>query len=401
MFIKDSNKLVLLFIIIMMCVMGLVSTDIYVPALPVIAQAFGVTGNVLQLSLSTYFFGLAISQLIYGPLSERFGRKPIVILGTLIFTIASFSIIFASTIDTLLMARFFQAVGACAGMTIGRAIIGEIYTKEETGKIFATVFPFIGLSPAIAPVIGGFINYYLGWRSIFSLVGILGALLIWLIYSKLPETKTTDSRISINPKIIAKNYTELLSNKLFWGYTLCPCFAYIAYFAYLAETPFIFAKYSYTTQAISFFYINLSVSYIIGNFIARKLLSKFSLPKVLLWGYYCFISGGIAMVLFNYNFSQEQLVLNLMIPSTILTLGNGFLLPLGSAGVISSFPKNAGYASGLLGFLQLSAASLSTTWIGDITQGNALTLSLYVAASTIFGGILYLSLIIIPAHGKL
>ena len=204
MFIKDSNKLVLLFIIIMMCVMGLISTDIYIPALPVIAKDFRVTGDVLQLSLSTYFLGLAVSQLIYGPLSEKFGRKPVVLVGVLIFTISSFGIVIAPTINILLIFRFFQAVGACAGMTIGRAIIGEIYTKEETGKIFATVFPFIGLSPAIAPVIGGGINYYLGWRFIFLFVGLLGLLLIWLIYCKLPETKNRDFRVSINPKIIGK-----------------------------------------------------------------------------------------------------------------------------------------------------------------------------------------------------
>ena len=269
MFIKDSNKLVLLFIIIMMCVMGLVSTDIYVPALPIIAKDFRVAGDVLQLSLSTYFLGLAVSQLIYGPLSEKFGRKPVVILGIFIFTISSFAIMVAPTINTLLISRFFQAVGACAGMTIGRAIIGEIYTKEETGKIFATVFPFVGLSPAIAPVVGGFINYYFGWRAIFFFVGLLGGLLIWLICSKLPETKNKDFRASINPKTIGKNYIELLSNKMFWGYALCPCFAYVAYFAYIAESPFIFSKYSYSTQAISFFYISLSVSYVVGNFIAQ------------------------------------------------------------------------------------------------------------------------------------
>ena len=401
MFIRDSNKLVLLFIIIMMCVMGLISTDIYIPALPVIAKDFRVTGDVLQLSLSTYFLGLAVSQLIYGPLSEKFGRKPVVLVGVLIFTISSFGIVIAPTINILLIFRFFQAVGACAGMTIGRAIIGEIYTKEETGKIFATVFPFIGLSPAIAPVIGGGINYYLGWRFIFLFVGLLGLLLIWLIYCKLPETKNRDFRVSINPKIIGKNYFELLSNKMFWGYTLCPCFAYIAYFAYIAESPFIFAKYFYSTQSIGFFYISLSISYVIGNFTARKLLSKFSLPKVLLFGYSCFILGGIVMVILNYNFNQEQIVLDLIIPSTILTFGNGFLLPLGSAGVISNFPKNAGYASGMLGFLQLGAAAISTTWIGDITKGNPLNLAIYVAASTVLGGILYVFLIIIPKEVKI
>ncbi len=400
MFIKDRNKLMLLFIIIMMCIMGLVCTDIYIPALPVIADAFGVKAGLLQQSLSAYFLGLAISQLVYGPLSERFGRKPIVLMGIAIFTIASFSIMFAPNVHTILIARFFQAVGACAGMTIGRAIIGEIYTKEETGKIFATVFPFIGLSPAIAPVIGGFIYHSLGWRAIFAFVGALGLLLILLIYVKLPETKDTNARISIHPKAISKAYLELISNRVFWGYTLCPCFAYIAYFAYMAESPFIFTRFAYSTQAISFFYISLSVSYVIGNLTARKLLAKFSLSQVLSWGYYGFAFGGICMVVLNYHLNQNQLLFDLIFPSTILTLGNGFLLPLGSAGVITQFPKNSGYASAMLGFLQLGAASLSTTWIGSITQADPFKLALYIMVATVLGLFLYLFLIIKPLKEK-
>lgn len=389
---SNSNKLMLLTTLTIMCALGLISTDIYIPALPFMAEDLKVKGSMLQLSLSTYCLGLAVAQLIYGPLSESFGRKPIVIIGVTIFILSSFTIMLAPNIDILLFARMFQAIGAAAGQTIGRAIISEFYTKEEMGKIFATIFPFIGLSPAIAPMIGGCINYYLGWRAIFFFIGMLGILLILLIYFKLPETRSKDVRSAINLKIIGKNYLKLLANKTFWKYALAPCVAYIAYFAYLAETPFLFAKYNFNTQAIGFFYIHLSVSYILGNLTAHRLLSKFNLPQVLLWGYYCFMIGGISMVIFNYNFSKEMLVLNLLIPSAVLTFGNGFLIPLGSAGVMSSFPQKAGLASGLLGFVQLSAASISTSWIGYITKGDTLNLSLYIAISTILGYIAYILL---------
>ena len=373
-----------------MSVIGLVSTDIYVPALPEIAHAFAVDGKILQLSLTTYFLGLAIAQLIYGPMSDTWGRKPVVLLGISIFTIASLAIVFASQIETLLIARFFQAIGACAGMTIGRSIVGEIYTKEETGKIFATIFPFIGLSPAIAPVIGGVIAISFGWRAIFGFVTLLGILLIGVIKTQLPETKAQVDRVPMKFGAIVSNYREVVSNRLFWGYALCPCFAYIAYFAYIAESPFILAKYGYSTQVISFFYISLSISYVIGNFTARKLLSTMKLPRVILLGYLFFISGGLLMLLLNYTLNVSSLSFDLILPSTILTLGNGFLLPLGSAGVISTFSKNSGYASGLLGFVQLGSAALTTAIIGMISQGNPLALATYILVANCIGFILYM-----------
>lgn len=376
-----------------MTVIGLVSTDIYVPLLPDIANTFAVPGSVLQLSLTSYFLGLSLAQLFYGPMSDAWGRKPVVLLGISIFTIASILIVFVPNVECLLVARFFQAIGACAGMTVGRSIVGEIYTKEETGKIFATIFPFIGLSPAIAPVIGGIIGNYFGWRAIFVFIFFLGLLLILLIKSKLPETKREDERVPLNMTGVTHNYLKILSSRIFWGYALCPCFAYIAYFAYLAESPFILSQYGYSAKMISFFYITLAISYVVGNFSARKLLYYLHISRVIVVGYIFFMAGGFLMLLLNYELNLNHLSLDLIFPITVLTFGNGFLLPLGNAGVITSFPKNSGYASGLLGFLQLVSAALTTAVIGIVSQGNPCILACYIFGTTVIGAILYFILI--------
>lgn len=392
---ENKPKTLLLIIVIYMSSIGLIATDIYLPVLPEITTYFNVSGNILQISISVYLYGLAISQLIYGPLSDKYGRKPVVFFGISIFTISSFIIIFAPNITVLLIARFMQAVGACSGITIGRVIIGEVYSKKETGRIFATIFPFIGLSPAIAPVIGGFINTYMGWRTIFGFLGIIGVILLMLVKFKLPETKNTAIKIYINPKAMLKTYIQLLTHRLFLGYALCPCFAYIVNFAYLSEAPFIFHKYHLSAQTIGFLFITNSISYVIGNFISRLLITKFNLSRILLWGYICFISGGIVMVLLNFNINPDKIIFNLLTPCALLTFSMGFLLPLGSAGVIITFPQIAGYASGLLGFLQLVSAGLSSAFIGKISCDNPFYLSLYIISFTTLGLASYLLLVVL------
>ena len=165
-------------------------------------------------------------------------------------------------------------------------------------------------------------------------------------------------------------------------------------FAYLTEAPFIFHKYGYSSKIIGFLFITNSISYIIGNFISRAIITKFELSHILLYGYVCFIFGGILMTILNYNIYPDKIIFNLLVPCTFLTFGMGFLLPLGSAGVIINFPQVAGYASGLLGFLQLGSAGLSSAIIGIISYDNPFYLSLYILATCIVGFTCYIFLII-------
>lgn len=380
--------------------MGLIATDIYLPVLPKIADYFSTGVSALQATIGMFFVGLSVSQLIYGWLSESYGRRPIIIVGMTIFTLSSFIISFTSNVHVFLIARFFQAVGACSGLTIGRVIIGEAYPKNEAGRIFTTVFPFIGLSPAIAPLIGGFINEILGWRAIFSFLGILGIILLTLLIIKLPETKTKLISQRTNLPDVFKNYINLLKSKVFIGYALCPCIAYIVNFAYLSEVPFILNKYHYSVKVISVFFIGNSISYLIGNFTARFINSKLNISRSIFLGYIFLVMGGLLMVLLNYHVSSETILFGLLFPCALLTFGMGFLLPLGSAGVISNFTTVAGFASGLLGFLQLGSAGLSSAFIGKLTDNNSLYMSWYILIFAIIGLISYLILIIFPSYSK-
>jgi len=373
----------------MMSAIGLMATDIYVPAMPSIAKHFAITDHGMQLTLGAYLLGLSVSQLAYGPLSDHYGRKPVVCAGMLLFTLATLACGLAASGFELIMFRGLQGVGACAGLTIGRAIIGDVYSKEQTGKIFATVFPFIGIAPAVAPVIGGYLTSLYGWHSVFWFLFLLGFIVSLAVFFKLPETKENEHRIAVGTTTMIKTYASILSSMTFWRYVLIPCFASIAYFGYISESSFIFSKNGYTSSQVGCFYIALSVTYLAGSFLSRKALNYFSLNKALLLGYVAFVSGALLML--SMNISGNFCAIKIWFPMAVLTLGNGFLLPLGAAGVIAGFKEKSGYASGLLGFLQLGTASVSSLVVGFFSQADAFRLSLYLSACCLLGFLVFIS----------
>jgi len=386
-----SKKTLLLIIIVMMSVIGLLSTDMYLPSLPNITQEFQILENSTQLTISLFLAGLCFSQLIYGPLSQIFGRKHILLIGMSIFILASILCLFSKSIEMLIISRLFQGIGAASGLTIGRTIIGDVFSKKEAVKIFATVFPFVGLSPAIAPVIGGYIQTYFNWRISFALLSLLGIILLLLIIFFLPDTLDKSHKSKISLKHIFGTYGTLIKNKIFIGYALIPCIAYIAYFAYITESAFMLSDNGYSAKIIGMSYISLSLSYVAGNLTSRKLLKYFKINKVLLIGYLIFAFSGIMMLLLSsFEFS---LILFLM-PITFLTFANGFLIPLGAARVITNFSKVSGYASGLLGFLQLGSASISSAFISFIANKSYSILSLFIFIIAIIGFLLFYKLVV-------
>ncbi|KEI34678.1 transport protein [Francisella sp. W12-1067] len=391
-----KNNIIFLFIIGLMCAIGLIATDIYIPVLPQIGNYFETSQHSLQLTLSVYLFGLAISQLIYGPLSDRYGRRPIILMGMVIFVIGTFLCMLSVSINMFIASRLLQAIGASSGMVIGRAVVGDTYTKQESAKIFTVIFPIVGLSPAISPVIGGLIGSIANWRIVFAFVVLLSSILFLMIILFLHETKSRENRVSIHPKIIFGYYKELFFCKNFWAYTSIVCFAYITYFGYIAESPFLFHHFKYTAIEISFFYVSLSLSYLFGNQVAKRLLSFMCIDRTIFIGYGFFGLGGIMFIVLNHGVSFTPV--DLILPATILTFGNGFLLPLGTAGLVSSFEKISGYASGLMGTMQLSSAALSVYLVGILSKTNITAFTIYMLLATFTGFSLFLFLV--PVFSK-
>lgn len=366
----------------LMSMAGLVGSDLYLPTLPLIGIVFNQSAHTMQLTLGIYLFGLAVGQIFLGPLTDHYGRKNLLILGMIIYLLSSLSCAFSFSYYQLLISRLCQAIGASSGLVIGRAIIGDLYDTKEAGKIFSTIFPFVGMSPAISPVIGGFIGHYFGWQATFIFTALFALSVILLSYFSLTETLLDSKKTSLHILKIISTYPKLLIDKKFIFYASAPCIAYIAYFAYISQSPFIFHSHGFGEREIGMFYITLSLTYVAGNIISKRALEKSHINNVLKMGYFAFNIGSIFLLISGFMHSS---ILAMIISISVLTFGNGFLIPLGTAGAVSSFSGKVGYASGLLGFLQLGLAALSSTIIGAISQNSISRMGLYIFAVTLFG----------------
>lgn len=383
--ISYPNGLFLL-ILTLMSTAGLVGSDTYLPVLPVIGKALQQDSHAMQLTLGVYFLGLSIGQIIFGPLTDCYGRKKLIIVGMILYFAASLSCAFSTSYQYMLLSRFLQALGACSGMTIGRAIVGDLFDAKEAGKVFSTIFPIVGMSPAISPVIGGFVGFYLGWQAIFIFIGLFAMTVAILTACYLPETLAVKNRQPLHLGRIIATYPKLLFNKKFIAYASAPCTAYIVYFGYMAQSPFIFHGYGFTERAIGTFYITISLTYVAGNLLGKRLLNYFSLDHVIRFGYIIFNMGSFLFLVAGFSCLP---LFTMVITASIVSFANGFLIPLGTAGVISSFSKTTGYASGLLGFIQLGSAALSSSIVGMLSQNSIFRLGIYMFSITLLGMILF------------
>ncbi|MEL6088794.1 multidrug effflux MFS transporter [Bartonella schoenbuchensis] len=385
-----NYKPTLLFIILIAClsVGGLISTDIFLPALRDMRYHYQVTESQIQSTIAIFLLALASGQLIYGPFSDNFGRKKALLFGLFLWLFATLGIIYTDTLQALLVLRFLQGLGACAGIVLSRAIVNDLLDKKEAGKLYLVIFPFVGASPALAPFIGGMLLQTFHWQATFIFLSLFILLTIVLCCFVLTETLPPIKRQSFTTVGLIKNSFGVLKNKQFLFYALIPCFAYATYFAYIVESPFLLTTLGLSSAYIGYSYIGVSSTYILGNLVARRFLKREAMEQTIRRGYIIFVIGGMLFAL-QIFVSPWPLVTSL-ITISIITFGNGFLLPLGTALAISSHSHAAGAASGVMGALQLGSAALSAAIIGKISGHIPWVVAILLAAYCLVGFIIYI-----------
>jgi DHA1 family bicyclomycin/chloramphenicol resistance-like MFS transporter len=258
---------------------GPVGMHIFVPALPAAAKDLHATPAALELTISLYILGLAVGQLIYGPASDRFGRRPALLAGLSIFTVASVAGVFAPDANTLVIARFFQALGGCSGLVLARAIIRDTSQPHEAARRLALTNLLVTAGPAIAPLIGGGLSGFWGWRAILvglSALGVANFVLAWRI---LPETRPEAFFVSASR--YARDYVGLLRSRQFLGYAIGGACATTSLYAFVACAPFIFVDRLHVPSAGVGLYLALLVSGIwLGSLLASQLIARFSLTRL-------------------------------------------------------------------------------------------------------------------------
>jgi MFS transporter, DHA1 family, multidrug resistance protein len=343
----------LLALLIAMSGVGSLSLNILVPAVPGLVAKFAANPASVQLTVSLYLLGLAVAQLIFGPLSDRFGRRPVVLTGLALATLASTAAIFATSIASLIIARVAQSLGASTGQTIGRAIIRDLYDREHAASMIGLVTSVVVLMPMAAPLIGGILDTLFGWESIFVFAALLSfSVFVWAVLA-LPETHKRSGAPEERSHFRA-DVAALAASPRFFGYALCAGLGSAPFFSFLGSAPHVVVTMLGRTSAeYGVWFFVPSLGFMAGNFAVSRLTARYGIDTLIWCGIVLTIVGCL-LNLFVYVAFPGWEMITIFVPQILIGFGNGLLLPTSIAAAVSIRPQVAGTASGLTGFIQMS-----------------------------------------------
>lgn len=346
------------------------SIDMYLPAFSDIQSEFMTSIDKVELSMSAFFIGMAVGQLFYGPLSDRFGRKKPLLAGMFLYLIATIGCAFAPNIETFIFLRILQALGGCAGMVITRAVIRDLFESKKVADFLSSMALIMGLAPILAPSIGGFVNHLMGWRAIFGLLAVSNVICLACIYFLLPETLTAPKRSTkLSVGTMLKSYGELFRERSFVGYLIPDTAIRAGMFAYIAGSPFVFIElYGIPKEHYGWIFGMNALGLMAASQINRRLLKRFDSDMILRWSVRV-AAVAAAIVFIAPQFGAHALMLLLPIFIFLATLN--FVGPNALTGALSSQGHRAGTASALYGCMQWSLASASSFMVSHFHNGTA------------------------------
>ncbi|MEK7673205.1 MAG: multidrug effflux MFS transporter [Patescibacteria group bacterium] len=389
---QTRSKRANFFLILMLGLLSTVtpfSIDMYLPAFPEIADDLQTSLANVSFSVSAYFIGFALGQIIYGPLLDRFGRKRPLYAGLSIYIAASIGCIFSTSIEALIIFRFIQALGACVSMVAATAMIHDFFPVKEGAKIFSLLILILGVSPLLAPTIGGFVVSAWGWQSVFYTLAIIVSLILTMIYFFLPEGHQPDPTVSLKLKPIFKNFLSILKEKQFYVYALSGSLAFAGLFVYVAGSPAIFMQeFGLSAKAYGGIFALLSVGFIGGSQLNIILNRKFSPQKIFKT---CLTVEVITAILFLIGALNSWYGLAPTIGFLFVLLScSGIAFPNAAAIALAPFSKNAGSASALLGFIQIGLGALLSSGVGLLESKGSLPTAAVIAIASALGLIILL-----------
>jgi DHA1 family bicyclomycin/chloramphenicol resistance-like MFS transporter len=378
----------LILILGLLSAIGPLSIDMYLPAFPSIAKGLHTSVSSVMLSLSSFFIGISVGQLLYGPLLERFGRKNPLYFGLALYAISSLACATAMSVETLIIFRFFQALGGCVGMVASRAMVRDLFEVKDNAKVFSTLMLVVAVSPIIAPTLGGFITTYLGWRIIFVMLIIVIALIILGIYLLLPESKKPDPNFSLKPKSIISGFAAIIKHPQFRVYTFTGAVAYAGLYAYISGSPYVFMEvFKVTEQHYGWIFAIIAAGLIGASQLNSVFLKKHTseqIIKVVLT-----VQGVIGIVLVSTSiFGFSELYSTIVLVFLFLCC-QGFLFPNASALSMAPFGHNAGNASALMGFIQMSVGAFMSAMVSILHNESTLPMTGVMAFCTLTASLIY------------
>lgn len=369
-----------LWLLVLITTSGTVGIHIFVPALPQAAAEFGVSTGAMQLTISLYILGLAIGQLGYGPISDALGRRPVLLSGLVLYSLAGLAALLAPDVRFLIGARLLQALGGCAGLALGRAMVRDTAEPREAASRLAMLNLAVSVGPGIAPMLGAALSETLGWRAIFALLCAVGSATTLLALWRLPETG-----IKVKGRgaaALARDYRQLVSSPAFLGFAIGGGCATTSWYAYLAALPFIMQTLGRPVHETSIVYVALVAGTSLGNILANRLVARVGMARLLRIG-----SGGgmCGALLFLGAVASGHLNLTFaVLGPLIFAVGVGVASPLALTKAVSVNPKVIGSAAGLYGFSQMAVGALCASLAG-IGGDPALASAVVLAVAALTG----------------
>lgn len=362
-------------------VLGFLATDMYLPAFAAIQSDLQTPASAVSASLSLFLAGFAIAQLLWGPLSDRYGRKPILLLGLSIFALGSLGMLWVESATGLLVLRFIQAVGVCAATVIWQALVTDYYPSHKINRIFATIMPLVGLSPALAPLLGSWILTHLSWQAIFATLFFITLLLMLPALFLKPTTRARDDS---NDKL---TFTTLLRAKAYRGNVLIYAACSASFFAWLTGSPFILSEMGYSPAVIGLSYVPQTIAFLIGGYGCRASLQKWQGQQLLPWLLVIYALSVVAT--WAASFIHHITLAEILIPFCVMAIANGAIYPIVVAQALRPFPQATGRAAALQNTLQLGLCFLASLVVSWLISTPLLTTTSVMLSTVVLAGLGY------------
>jgi DHA1 family bicyclomycin/chloramphenicol resistance-like MFS transporter len=384
----------LISLLIAITAVGPFSLNIVTPALPSIAQALHTDFETVALILSLYLVAVGVAQPVLGALSDRFGRRPVLIVGFTVTVLTSFAAMFTANVWALIAVRTIQAFGASTGIVMSRAIIRDLYHREQAASMIGYVTMVIMVVPMIVPWFGGILAAAFGWEAIFACMGLMAALVLaWIVYA-LPETLAVRSSTGGFVRFV-EELRALLTSRSFIGYVLCCATGSALFFAFLGGAPHIVVtQMGRSSIELGLWFASGALGYMFGNYCSARWSQRYGVDAMVLFGTFVGLFGAAVVVTLTLTLPHLGPV-TIFLPQFITAFGNGLLLPNSIAGAISVRPQAAGTASGITGFMQMAVGAAAAQLVSNLVTPaqTAMPMALVILSFAVLCLILYVTLV--------
>ncbi|MCT2590151.1 multidrug effflux MFS transporter [Streptomyces sp. N2-109] len=370
------------------------SMDMYLPALPDVGTALHAPAASVQLTLTTCLLGLAIGQLVVGPMSDQFGRRRPLLAGMAVYVVASAACALAPTIGTLTLFRLVQGLAGAAGIVIARAVVRDLYDGLAMARFFSTLMLISGAAPILAPVLGGQVLRFTDWRGVFLILTAIGLVLMAVVLRKLPETLPPQKRTRGGVPVALRTMRGLFADRVFTGYLLAGSFTFAGLFAYVAASPFVMQEiYGASPQTFSLLFMANSVGLVgVGQINGKILVGRVSLDKVIHFGLWVVTAAAVALLLMTLGIFGEPGLVPVAAGLFVLMSGMALILPNANSQALMRTPHAAGSASALLGASQFLVGAIASPLVGIAGEETAVPMALVQLGSLLVAGACFLGL---------